>query len=99
MRIHLLYFEGCPNWHVMHERLLEAVALVDDDCDVQLVEVQSPEMADRWGFHGSPSVLVDGTDLFAAPGSPVGLTCRLYPTPDGVRGTPTLEQVVAALGR
>lgn len=99
MRIQLLYFDGCPNWLVMHERLREAAASVVGDCDIELVEVLSPEMAVDWGFHGSPSVLVDGTDLFAEPGAPVGLACRLYPTLDGVRGAPTLEQVVAALGR
>ena len=97
MRIQLLYFDGCPNWHVMHDRLRSAVALVDEDCDVELVEVDSPEMAVEWGFRGSPSVLVDGRDTFAEPGAPVGLACRLYPTPDGLRGAPTLEQLVAAL--
>ena len=83
----------------MHERLLEAAASVVEDCDVELVEVLSHEMAEEWGFHGSPSALLDGTDLFAEPEAPVGMACRLYPTPDGVRGAPTLEQVMVALRR
>lgn len=99
MRIDLLYFDGCPNWLVMHERVREAVALIEQDCDVRLVEVTSPDMALERGFHGSPSVLVNGTDVFAEPGAPVGLACRLYPTPEGLRGAPTLDQLVAALGR
>ena len=28
---------------------------------------------------------------------PLGLTCRLYPTPDGLAGTPTVEQLVHVL--
>ena len=30
------------------------------------------------GMHGSPTLLVDGVDPFAAPGQPPSLSCRLY---------------------
>jgi len=49
------------------------------------------------GFHGSPSILVDGVDLFAEPGAGVGLSCRVYRTPEGLSGAPTVEQLRAAL--
>jgi len=29
-------------------------------------------------MHGSPTLLVDGVDPFAAPGQPPSLSCRLY---------------------
>jgi hypothetical protein len=39
------------------------------------------------GMHGSPTLLIDGVDPFAAPGQAPGLACRLYRDPaDGVRG-------------
>jgi len=41
--------------------------------------------------------MVDGRDLFAAPGAAYGLMCRVYATPDGLQGSPTTEQWVAAL--
>lgn len=47
----------------------------------------------RVGFHGSPSVLVDGVDRFSDPAAPVGLSCRIYQTPDGPAGSPTIEQL------
>jgi hypothetical protein len=49
------------------------------------------------GFHGSPSILVDGIDVFAGPDAGVGLSCRVYRTPDGPAGAPTIEQLRAAL--
>ena len=29
-------------------------------------------------MHGSPTLLIDGVDPFAAPGRPSSLSCRLY---------------------
>lgn len=99
VRIQLLYFDGCPGWHVMHDRLLEVAASVDGAPAVELVEVRSPAEATAWGFHGSPSVLVDGVDPFAEADAPVGMACRLYRTPEGLRGVPTLDQLAAVLAR
>jgi hypothetical protein len=43
--------------------------------------------------------MVDGTDLFADPGRPAGLSCRLYRLPDGVSGIPGLRDLRQALKR
>jgi hypothetical protein len=48
------------------------------------------------GFTGSPTLLIEGTDPFARPGAPVALACRTYPTPSGLAGAPTIEQLSAA---
>ncbi len=96
MDITLLYFEDCPNWKAADERLtLLATERPDTTVTRQLVE--TPEQADRVGFLGSPSLQVDGVDLFAEPGLRVGLTCRRYLTPDGYEGAPTLDQLRAVL--
>ena len=42
-------------------------------------------------------VLVDGADPFAEESDPVGLSCRVFQTPDGLRGAPTVEQLVDVL--
>jgi hypothetical protein len=59
--------------------------------------VESPEDADELGFRGSPSITVDGADLFAAEDQPIGLSCRIYQTPEGPAGSPTVEQIATAL--
>lgn len=56
-----------------------------------------PEDATRLRFRGSPTILIDGADPFADKTSPVGLACRVLPTPDGLRGAPTVEQLVKVL--
>ena len=99
MKVQLLYFDECPNWQVADARLREAVAAVGRATEVERVLVTTTEEAEAWGFHGSPSVLVDGQDPFAEPGAPVGLSCRLYRTPAGVGGSPTVEQLVEVLTR
>lgn len=97
VRVELLWFAGCPNWQETDERLRQALPLAGVDAEVVLVEVSTAEDADRLRFRGSPTVLVDGTDPFAEESDPVGLSCRVFRTPEGLRGAPTVEQLVAAL--
>ncbi|MDP9430603.1 MAG: thioredoxin family protein [Actinomycetota bacterium] len=94
----LLYFDGCPNWQVTDARLHEALARAGR-ADVQVARrrISTPEEAEVAQFRGSPTVLVDGRDPFADPDSPVGLSCRVYRTPDGLAGAPTVDQLVAVL--
>jgi len=96
VHVTLLYFEGCPNWQEAN-RHLQTVAAARPDVVVTRRLVDTPEEVERTGFRGSPSILVDGTDLFADPDAPVGLSCRMYQTPAGPAGSPTLEQVREAL--
>jgi len=96
MDITLLYFDDCPNWRVADERLA-AIAAERADLTVTRHLVDTLEEAERVGFHGSPSILVDGVDVFAEPDAGVGLSCRVYRTPEGLAGAPTLEQLRAAL--
>jgi hypothetical protein len=49
------------------------------------------------GFRGSPTVLVDGRDPFADRQAPVGLSCRVYSTPEGLAGAPTVAQLIEVL--
>ena len=82
MDIALLYFNDCPNWKIADERLA-IIAAERADLTVSRHLVETVEEAERVGFHGSPSILVDGVDLFADPDTAVGLSCRIYATPDG----------------
>ncbi len=96
MDIALLYFAGCPNWKVADERLSE-IAAGRPDISVTRRLVGTMEEAERVGFHGSPSILVDGVDAFAGGDVGVGLACRVYATPDGPAGAPTLDQLRAVI--
>jgi hypothetical protein len=97
MRVQLLYFDGCPHWTVLEERLREALELLDDPSTIEYLQVESQGEAERLRFAGSPSILLNGMDPFTLPTSAFGLSCRVYSTPDGPSGSPTLEQLVGAL--
>jgi hypothetical protein len=92
MDVTLLYFDDCPNWLVANEHLDE---LLSEHPEISITRrvVDTPEEAERTRFRGSPSILIDGVDPFADPDDPVGLSCRVYQTPDGPAGSPTLEQL------
>ncbi len=95
MNVTLLYFEGCPNWTVADARL---TALSDElEVTVERLLVETPEEAEAAGFRGSPTILVEGRDPFATGDEPAGLACRIYQTPEGPQGAPTVEQLRAAL--
>ena len=98
MDVVLLYIEGCPHWRAADERLREALILAGrSDVRVRRRMVTTPEEAEALRFGGSPSVLVDGRDPFAAPERPAGLSCRIYPTNAGPAGAPTVDQLLEVL--
>lgn len=98
MDVTLLYFDDCPNWRDVEARLEELQA---EFRDLRVVRhlVDTVEEAERVGFVGSPSILIDGRDAFDPWGSTGSLSCRRYQTPGGFAGSPTLDQLRAALQR
>jgi hypothetical protein len=97
-RITIQYVDGCPNWTLARDRL--AVALRSRGIDPSAVThrvLETSDDAERLGFRGSPTILIDGEDPFARPGTPVGLTCRRYRTGDTIEGAPSVAQLDAAL--
>lgn len=95
MHVTLRYFDGCPNWLTLADELADLAGQFD--LAVSHERVETPEEAERLGFRGSPTVLVDGHDPFATGDEPTGLACRVYPTPEGYRGAPTRSQLREAL--
>lgn len=93
----LLYFDGCPNWEVARGRIGEALSRLASETPISLQPVETPESADRLNFRGSPTILIDGVDPFAEANAATGLSCRVYMTEDGMDGSPSVDQLVAAL--
>ena len=96
LRVTVQFFDGCPSWTPAVARIREAASLVGVDVTVRLEEVTSFEDAVRLGFPGSPTILIDGRDPFADEPLPPALTCRLYRTPEGASGSPSVAQLVDA---
>lgn len=90
------YFDGCPNWMVTAERLA-VIASERPGVTVTHRLVDTLEDAEKIGFVGSPSILIGGVDAFPDPSASVGFACRIYSTPGGPAGAPTLDQMRVAL--
>lgn len=89
MKIEIQLFEGCPNSEEMKNRVLNAIKQSGFYADYFETYVETPEMADKIGFRGSPTVLVNGIDLENLPEpKEASLACRYY-----VNGLPSIEEI------
>jgi hypothetical protein len=89
MRVELLWWEGCPSHPETLADLRRSLSEEGVDAEVEMVEVQSDEQARAERFPGSPTIRIDGEDIFPCAGpAPHSLTCRVYRLRDG-RPSPT----------
>jgi hypothetical protein len=96
--IEVRFVEGCPHLPVIRERLARALESVGrPDVEVRLQAVHTAQEAAKLGFTGSPTILIDGCDPFPQHHAVAALSCRLYPTAQGTAGSPSVEQLTAAL--
>lgn len=93
----LLYFDGCPHWGTLEDRLRSALRLAGRHDAVERRKVETFEEAEALGFPGSPTVLIDGRDPFGNDTTPASLSCRMYRTPEGLAGSPTVDQLLEVL--
>ncbi len=93
MKIELLYFEGCPSWEQGLKNL--KVALREEGLSdiVELVKVEGDRDAARLKFLGSPHFRVNGEDVWHEEHKTYSLSCRVYPTPEGIKGFPTVSML------
>jgi len=99
MDIELLVIPDCPNDAAALDLIRTAVADTQVSATVTRTVIADERLARQRGFVGSPTIRLNGTDPFARPEAPVALACRLYPTPEGLRGLPELRDLRQALKR
>ncbi|MGB3413272.1 MAG: thioredoxin family protein [Microbacteriaceae bacterium] len=98
MRIEVLYIEECPNSAAAVALAEEALAVLPDtDAEVIARLMQTEHDTAEVPFAGSPTFLLNGEDLFPNDGQTLELACRVYATPSGLKGLPTLEQLRKAV--
>jgi hypothetical protein len=94
--IELIYDADCPNVPEAREQLLEAFAMLDLPPRWQEWRSDDPKMPKHARGYGSPTILVDGQDLSETGQIDGTAGCRVYTTAEGLRGVPTVEEIVAA---
>jgi hypothetical protein len=100
MAVEVLRIDSCPNWEVAVDRIREALDRTGHrDVEVGVRVIGTASEAQRSPFGGSPTIVVDGVDLFASADVVEDLACRVYRTPFGVAGCPTVDQIIERLVR
>jgi hypothetical protein len=97
VRVSVLYFTACPNWQEAGRRVRLALDRIGGSSTVTFVPVDTDTQAEALGFPGSPTITVDGVDLFPNGPRATGLNCRVYPTATGMAGVPEVTDLVTAL--
>lgn len=98
MELTVLAVPDCPNVALLKDRLEQIEPGLGSHVPVR--EINNEEEAAAHGMYGSPILLVDGTDPFAAPDAPTGLACRVYRDEHGhAVGAPSIVQLRQALHR
>ena len=100
MHVTLLAVPGCVHLPVLEERLTEALGGLPGlhGVSVSRQVIATEDEAARSGMRGSPTILIDGVDPFAAPGQPASVSCRLYRESGGrTGGAPSVSQLCRAL--
>ena len=93
MKIQLLYFDGCPSWETGLKNLQAALKDENLSASIEMVNVTDDDEATRLKFLGSPHFRVDGEDLWHEERETYSLSCRVYPTPEGIKGFPTVQML------
>jgi len=100
MKMEILYFDGCPTYLEAEKTLQGVLEEKGVDAEVELVAVNTDAEAQELRFLGSPTIRVDGEDLFPVPErAEYALGCRMYANPEGLRGSPTTEMLWEALAK
>lgn len=97
MKIELLYFDGCPSWEAGLKNLEAALQKEGLSASVEMVRVLDDHDATQLKFLGSPHFRVDGQDLWHEKRENYSLSCRVYVTPEGIKGFPTVEMLMRQL--
>jgi hypothetical protein len=93
MQIDLLYFDGCPSWEEGLKNLMAALEAEGLEAEIHMVNVDDDAAATRLKFLGSPSFRLNDVELWPEERDAYNLSCRVYVTPQGVKGAPTLEMI------
>ena len=99
VRAELLFTTDCPHADRAEALLRSVLASEHLPVHIERVPIDDLDEAASFGFHGSPTIRLDGRDVAPPPSDEeVNLSCRRYPGPDGtLDGVPSEAAIRAAL--
>ena len=100
MEIEFQYFNGCPNSETTLKNLQRLVEeKYENKLKIKMVEVPTPELAEELHFQGSPTILVNGYDIYSME-KPAGFnySCRIYNMDGEMTGVLPIDFIENRLG-
>jgi hypothetical protein len=92
VHLEIQYFMGCPH----AEEALLLMGRYNErhpGTQISIVKILDDDHARQIGFRGSPTILINGADMFGAPiPDDPRMACRFYP--DGLPDIDVFEQIV-----
>ncbi|MDQ0028405.1 hypothetical protein [Arthrobacter bambusae] len=97
MEFELLTIRDCPHGSAARKLFSRAMEFEGHEpAFIAVREIMTDEEAEACGFHGSPTFMADGIDLFPSTADPA-MTCRVYRTAGSLSGLPSLESLRHAI--
>jgi hypothetical protein len=98
MQIDILYMEECTDWQTAAELVQQVLDDLGMAATIDYWLISSDREATEAYFMGSPTIRVDGQDLFPVHSDiPAGMRLRSYITEEGLLGHPTYSMLYEAL--
>lgn len=89
--IELIYFDGCPNAEQARQNIRSALEVAGAAARWDEWDLASEATPERYRRHGSPTVLVDGTDVTGEGAHAAAMSCR-------ADGAPSVAAIAERLG-
>jgi hypothetical protein len=81
--VQFLYYEECPSHDEALQRLRKVMKEEGIEDEIEVIQVERSEDAEKLKFVGSPTILVNGRDIVHSKNPFYALTCRAYSLEDG----------------
>lgn len=94
--IDFMYFNSCPNYKKTLQNLQKAIKMLQLDAKINTIEVTQKNYKE-YNFIGSPSIVVQGKDLFAPEETTPKYTCRMFKINGKNYGFPSVEAIINRL--
>lgn len=79
MNIEFLFFEGCPNSEATFKNLIQSLKELGIKEEPKKIEVKDLEDSKKFKFMGSPSIYINGIDIYTEDyPSVISYSCRTY---------------------
>jgi hypothetical protein len=86
MRVELLYWDADPEYMTARQRLVEVLTEDAFETPIQMISVNSTADAELLAFPGSPTIRMDGADIYPRGMGPPALRLRSYPADEDLDG-------------